>query len=156
MTDLPTSCVTHVTCCIPGSLTKGFLWSRWQRKRSRHSRRMRSPQFYVSGKMPIVAMLYATQCFRLPHFNLCIILQLWLGIVYTSEVSFFSVSPTSPTSRTIFRAGWLFWWQNGMFEGWKRRANLYKVKYCLDAQRSNPIERSFLYHTVLSLWGNKP
>ena len=27
-----------------------FLWSRWRRKRSRHSRCMRNPQFYVSGK----------------------------------------------------------------------------------------------------------
>ena len=31
----------------------GFLWSRWRWKRSRHSRHMRNPQFYVSGKRPI-------------------------------------------------------------------------------------------------------
>ena len=38
---------------MSGSLTIGFLWS-WRRgKRSRHSRRMRNPQFYVSGKKPI-------------------------------------------------------------------------------------------------------
>ena len=36
-----------------GSLTSGFLWSWWWGKRSRHSRRMRNPQFYVSGKKPI-------------------------------------------------------------------------------------------------------
>ena len=47
--------VTHVQWCMPGSLTNGFLWSRWRRKRSRHSRCMRNPQFYVSGKWPIVA-----------------------------------------------------------------------------------------------------
>ena len=35
-------------------LTSGFLWSRWRDKRSRHSRRMRNPQFYVSGKRPMV------------------------------------------------------------------------------------------------------
>ena len=40
---------------MPGSLTSGFLWSRWRGKRSRHSRRMRSPQFYVSGKRPMPA-----------------------------------------------------------------------------------------------------
>ena len=42
--------VTHVPWCIPGSLTSAFLWSRRRGKRSRHSRRMRYPQFYVSSK----------------------------------------------------------------------------------------------------------
>ena len=45
--------VTHVPWCMPGSLTSGFLWSRWWGKRSRHSRRMHNPQFYVSGKRPM-------------------------------------------------------------------------------------------------------
>ena len=36
-----------------GSLTSGFLWSRWRGKRSRHSRRMCNPQFYVSGTRPV-------------------------------------------------------------------------------------------------------
>ena len=47
------TCVTHVLWCIPGSLTSGILWSRRRGKRSRHSRRMRNPQFGVSGKRPI-------------------------------------------------------------------------------------------------------
>ena len=47
------TCVTHMPWCIPGPLTSGFLWSRWRGKRSRHSRRMRNPQFYVSGKRPM-------------------------------------------------------------------------------------------------------
>ena len=47
------TCMTHVPWCMPGSLTSGFLWSRWRGKRSRHSRRMRNPQIYVSGKRPI-------------------------------------------------------------------------------------------------------
>ena len=47
------TCVTHVPWCMPGSVTSGFLWSRWRGKRSRHSRRMCNPQFYVSGKRPI-------------------------------------------------------------------------------------------------------
>ena len=46
-------CVTHVPWCMSGSLTSGLLWKRWRGKRSRHSRRMRNPQFYVSGKRPI-------------------------------------------------------------------------------------------------------
>ena len=36
-----------------GSLTSGFLWSGWRGICSRHSRRMRIPQFYVSGKRPM-------------------------------------------------------------------------------------------------------
>ena len=47
------TCVTHVPWCMPGSLTRGCLWSRWWGKRSRYSRRMRNPQFYVSGKRPV-------------------------------------------------------------------------------------------------------
>ena len=37
------TCVTHVPWCMRGSLTRGFLWSRWRGKRSRHSRRIRNP-----------------------------------------------------------------------------------------------------------------
>ena len=51
--------VTHVPWCIPGLLTSGFLWSRWRGKRSRHSRRMRNPQFYVSGKRPMATRRHA-------------------------------------------------------------------------------------------------
>ena len=47
------TCVTHVPWCMSGSLTGDFLWNRWRGKRSRHSRRMRNPQFYLSGKRPI-------------------------------------------------------------------------------------------------------
>ena len=47
------ACVTHVPCCMPGSLPSGFLWSRWRGYRSRHSRRMLNPRSYVSGKRPI-------------------------------------------------------------------------------------------------------
>ena len=38
---------------MPGSLYSSSLWIRWRGKRSRHSRRMRNPQFYVSGKRPM-------------------------------------------------------------------------------------------------------
>ena len=46
--------VTHVSWCMPGLPTSGYLRSRWREKRSRHSRRMRNPQFWVSGKRPMV------------------------------------------------------------------------------------------------------
>ena len=42
-----------VPWCMPGSLTSGYLWNRRWGKCSRHSRRMRNPQFYVSGKRPM-------------------------------------------------------------------------------------------------------
>ena len=47
------TCMTHLPWCMPGSLTSGFLWSRWRGKRPRHSRRIRNPQFYVSGEKPM-------------------------------------------------------------------------------------------------------
>ena len=47
------TCVVYVPWCMPGSLNSGFLWSWWRGKRSRHSRRMRNPQFYVSGERSI-------------------------------------------------------------------------------------------------------
>ena len=50
------TCLTRVSWCMPGSLISGFLWSQWRGKRSRHSRRMRNQQFYVSGKRPIVSL----------------------------------------------------------------------------------------------------
>ena len=76
------TCVTHVPWCMPGSLTSGSLWSRWRGKRSRHSRRMRNPQFYVSGKSSIelphisslfTVMNHAFTCFGHdePHVMLC-------------------------------------------------------------------------------------
>ena len=45
--------LTHVPWCMPGSLTSSFLWSRWRGQRSRHSRRMHNPKFFVSGKRPM-------------------------------------------------------------------------------------------------------
>ena len=44
------TCVTHVTWCMPGSLTSSLFWIR---RRGKRSRRMRNPQFYVSGKRPM-------------------------------------------------------------------------------------------------------
>ena len=51
------TCVTHVPLCMPGSLTSDFLWYWWRGKHSRHSRRMRNPQFDVSGKRPMASQI---------------------------------------------------------------------------------------------------
>ena len=62
------TCITahawHVPWCISGSLTSGFLWSQWWGIRSRHSRRMRNPQFYVSA-IDHLTCGYHTQ--KIPH-----------------------------------------------------------------------------------------
>ena len=56
------TCVPCVPRCMPGSLTGGFLWSRWPGKRSRHSWRMRNPQFYVPDKRPMTLNICKKQC----------------------------------------------------------------------------------------------
>ena len=50
---MPRTFSPHVPCIMSGSLTSGFLWSRWRGKSFRHSRRMRNPHFCVSGKRPM-------------------------------------------------------------------------------------------------------
>ena len=47
------TCVTHVPWCMQGSLTSGSFEVGGEGKRSRHSRCMRNPKFYVSGKRPM-------------------------------------------------------------------------------------------------------
>ena len=42
-----------IPTCMSGSVTSGFLWSRWGGKRSRHSRCMRNSLFCVCGKRPM-------------------------------------------------------------------------------------------------------
>ena len=64
------TCMTHVPWCMSGSLTHGFLWSRWRGNRSRHSRRMRNLQFYVSGKRPIQAHTGPFSLNKRPYINI--------------------------------------------------------------------------------------
>ena len=73
------TCVTHVPWCMPGSLTCGFLWFRWRGKRSRHSRRMRNPRFYVSVKRPIAG---DTIRIPVPCHTVNVALQLSVGNVF--------------------------------------------------------------------------
>ena len=53
-------CVTRVPWWMPRSLTSGFLWRWWWGKLSRHSRCMCNPQFYVSGKRPMIVIQCGT------------------------------------------------------------------------------------------------
>ena len=77
------TCVTHVPWCMPGSLASGFLWSQWRRNRSRHSRRMRNLQFYVSGKRSIAVHIIndvLTIC--------CLQLDMPFAAVFMSQMAF--------------------------------------------------------------------
>ena len=49
----------HHGTCARAAIYAGIANPRWRGKRSRHSRRMRNPQFRVSGKRPMssVAMM---------------------------------------------------------------------------------------------------
>ena len=76
------TCVTHVPWCMSGSLTCGFLWNR---RRSRHSRRMRNLQFYVSGKRPIDCdgmQMANLQCHMIP------ISVLWCRNAWTIQLKY--------------------------------------------------------------------
>ena len=56
----------YVPWCMPWSLASGFL-CQWRGKRSRHSRRMRNPHFYSSGKRPIAEVVDLS----FVHLNIC-------------------------------------------------------------------------------------
>ena len=81
------TCVKHVPWCIPGSLTSDFLWSRWRRKHSRHSRRMRNPQFYESRKRPMRrGYFYWSKSHTDPFFVIL------LNLIFTANASIKSAS----------------------------------------------------------------
>ena len=60
-TDFKGNRVMHVPWCMSGSLTRG--------KRSQHSRRMRNPWFYVSGKRPMVHNCVSISFFQSQFFS---------------------------------------------------------------------------------------
>ena len=60
------ACVTHVPWCMPWSLTIGFHWNRWRGKRSGHSWRIRNQQFYVSGKRPMLTLVWWCDQYHFP------------------------------------------------------------------------------------------
>ena len=77
-------CVTHVPWCMPGSLISGIRWYRLRGKRSWRSRRMRKPQFSVSGKRPMTCCLLFAETLVLP--NLAIYLM-WLFVINLIKTS---------------------------------------------------------------------
>ena len=47
---------------------RAWLWSWWRGRRSRHSRRMRNLQLYVSGKRPMKGVMYVNTKLRLRRY----------------------------------------------------------------------------------------
>ena len=69
--------VKHVSWCMPGSLTRGS-----GEKRSRHSRRMRNLQFYVSDKGPMGASF---ESFNLDY---CVVYCVHCGVNWPPRARF--------------------------------------------------------------------
>ena len=76
------TCVTHVSWCMPGLLTSGFLWSRWWGKRSRHSWCMHNPQIYVSGKRSIAMPSWYMQYSVILGGHILRVILYWYTISY--------------------------------------------------------------------------
>ena len=63
-TEFEGNCYIAIPACITARalMHVGIAYPRWRGKRSQHSRRMRNPQFYVSGKKPISVDVIAYPC----------------------------------------------------------------------------------------------
>ena len=124
------TCVTHVPWCMPGSLISSFLWSRWWGKRSWHSRRMRNPQFYVSGKRPMVQWMlekqFCTDIFvnRHPRNLYGVHWSIFRGI--HCRMSFFFILTIYQSLRAIVHKAQYFIWRTRFRDKvtWKNRYSL--------------------------------
>ena len=65
----------------------GIAISLWRGKRSRHSRHMRKPQFYVSGKRPITGVLRNSDLFA-QHLNVHHIVAIWCHKTFHNQIIF--------------------------------------------------------------------
>ena len=127
------TCVTHVPWCMPGSLTCGFLWSRWRGKHSRHARRMRNPQFYVSGKRPMALCADGTGFLLLCHIGRWTSVGSFQqpGVVITSicgSISFgafprIHVCPSIWRSETVSFLTWDLFYRHNLTEIWSWISN---------------------------------
>ena len=52
------TCMTPMSWCMPGSLTRGLLWSRWRGKRSRQSCACATSNFTYLVRGPCIAVLF--------------------------------------------------------------------------------------------------
>ena len=98
------TCVTHVPWCMPGPLTSGFLWSWWRGKCSKHSRRMRNPQFYVSGKRPMEDESIQDQCHTRPTEITNMGFSAGMNLLYLSTEKDFPCRQTCIESVSYFKS----------------------------------------------------
>ena len=97
------TCVTQEPWCMPGSLTSGFLRSRRRGKRFWHSQRMRNPQFYVSGKRPMVIRFKV----RSEDKQLYLIkVWHWLALAQTIGYNWPKTYMRLPVHETLLLGGW--------------------------------------------------
>ena len=113
------TCVTHV----PRSLTSGFLWSR-RGIRSRHSQRMRIPQFYVSGKRPmqkkyvhafvapcfVMTVLYFLIKFLVTYLTIILRLQHWRLVMSNTRFRLYSFRFNTSTIVSLHFVWHTRWW----------------------------------------------
>ena len=89
------TCVTHVPWCMSRSLTRGV-----RGKRSRHSWRMRNPQFYVSSRRPMDLIFQVSlkmpKCFCTTGWKHTRIHSKWIGYVSFSTLLYTSKRNASP------------------------------------------------------------
>ena len=113
------TCVTHVPWCMSGSLTSDFLSSRWRGKRSRHSRSMRDPQFYVSCKRPMIVPIISSAIWWLregmPHIMQAIFC--WFDDEWSAHYTWtlclcvmILVMNDTATHTSASAQRWLWWW----------------------------------------------
>ena len=103
------TCITHVLWCMPESLTSGLLCSQWWGKCSLHSRLMHSPQFYVSGKRPMVTVCWlrwpCAKCWtpaRMVRWRLsCAASNTTLGCWYSCIMASTALRQSSATNTTM-------------------------------------------------------
>ena len=90
------TCVTHMPWCLSGSLTRGG-------GENRHSRRMRNPQFYVSGKRPMAVAWHACQLSPASSQPVSI----------ADKTPNFNISWSLEVARFVFRTVRLLWYMTG-------------------------------------------
>ena len=102
------TCVTHVPWCMSRSLTLGR-----RGKHSRHSRRMRNAQFYISGQRPMGILYDIYSILKVgnyiidehgtsAHQKQCRMKKMYTSIAFTFILPFvtFSLATYSPATRT--------------------------------------------------------
>ena len=96
-------------------LTSGFLWSQWWGKRSRYSWRMRNPQFYVSGKRPMVATCEFTEWYMFFYVDLCLCCHMTLlghNMLMVNVLGFCVMPPMGDVRRIISHRSIKFSWDS--------------------------------------------